>query len=390
MLEGIRVIDMTHHMAGPFCTQKLGDMGADVIKVEPPAGEWTRRAINDQQIGDLSTAFCTVNRSKRGLAVDLKSPEGLAIMHDLVQTADVFVVNMRPGAVARLGLDYDRLTQLNPRLIHMSITGFGEEGPLAGRPGQDLLAQAFTGVTWNAGRRSDPPIPAGTPFVDVATSYLATIGILAALVHRDRTGLGQKLSANLLESAMDVQATEIMGYLNNGQILDRAEYWSGHPTGTAPYGIHPTKDGYIAIAFGPYGGFADALEVDELRRFTQWDDGYTHRDEIYGLVVPRLLERTTQEWIDRFDAHGVWCGRVNTYADLFEEPHVVANGIVEEVRSNVRPPIRHTRFPVRFGLDQPRARSHPPLVGEDTDDILRELGRTDDDIADMRSAGVVR
>lgn len=390
MLEGIRVIDMTHHMAGPFCTQKLGDMGADVIKIEPPAGEWSRHAIRDQRIGELSTAFCTVNRSKRGLAVDLKSPQGISIMHDLVRTADVFVTNMRPAAVKRLGLDYEQVADLNRRLVYMSISGFGEDGSLADRPGQDLLIQAFTGVTWNAGRRSDPPIAAGTPFADVATSYLATIGILAALIHRERTGLGQKLSTNLMEAAIDVQATEVMGYLNNGQILDRDPYWSGHPTGTAPYGIHATKDGYIAIAFGPYEGFANALELDELRRFTAWEDGYTHRDEIYGLIVPLLLERTTDEWIARFDAQRVWCAPVNTYAELFRHPHVLANEIVEEVRAEGRPPIRHTRFPVRFGADQAHSRSQPPLVGENTDEILRELGRSDSEIDELRAGGAVR
>ena len=331
MLNDIRVIDLTHHMAGPYCTQKLADMGADVIKVEPPLGEWSRRAIAGQYIDDIGTGFATVNRGKRGLAIDLKTDAGRKVLLELIKGADVLVVNMRPDAVKRLGLDYETAAEINSRLIYAAISGFGDSGPLAWRPGQDLLIQAFTGVAWNAGRSIDPPVPAGTPFVDVATSHLAVVGILGALIERWRTGLGQKLSVTMVDAAIDVQATEVMGYLNNDQILERSPYWSGHPTGAAPYGIHQTKDGYIAIAFGPYAGFANAMDLDVLRVYTSWDDGYAHRDEIYALIVPELRRRTTDEWIDRFDRQGIWCGVVNDYKGLFSHPHIVENGYVEEL-----------------------------------------------------------
>lgn len=390
MLEKLRVVDLTHHLAGPFCTQKLADMGADVIKVEPVGGEWSRHAIMGQTVGGGSTAFSTVNRSKRGLAIDLKTPQGLSIVTELAHSADVFVVNMRPPAVKRLGLDYESLHVVNPRLVYAMISGFGGTGPLAGRPGQDLLIQAFTGVAWNSGRREDPPVPCGSPFVDVATSHLATIGILSALLERETTGTGQLVSVSMVDAAIDVQCTEVMGYLNNGVLPRRTPYWSGAPNGTAPYGLHPTKDGHIAIAFGPFDGLANALEMPELARYTAWEDGFVHRDEIFALVSPRLLERTTDEWIERLDENRVWCGRVQDYDELFNHPHLVENRAVEVIETVDGFELRHPRFPIRYSADQPRARRPAPAVGQHNDEVLRELGKSDVEIAELREAGVLR
>jgi crotonobetainyl-CoA:carnitine CoA-transferase CaiB-like acyl-CoA transferase len=390
ILVGIRVIDVSHHMAGPFATQKLGDMGADVIKIEPPTGEWSRsRAINNIWLGDLNTSFLSLNRNKRGATLNLKSDQGRKLLYQLVEEADVFVANFRPAAALRLGVDYDALRRVNERLVYCSITGYGENGPIANRPGQDLLAQAYSGMVWNAGRETDPPIAAGALVADATTSYMAVIGILGALLERERSGRGQKVEVNLLSSALDVQVQEFTTFLNSGYVGRRSAEWLAHPNGASPYGIHRTRDGWIAVGMGSYAAFADALNAPELRQFTSWNDGFSHRDQIFRMVAERLALRTTGEWIEVFDRHGLWAGPVKGYPELDDDGQVAANGMIWELDDPEKGHLRFVGFPIRFSRSAASVRLAPPRLGEHTEEILAEIGIEPGQIVNLRDTGVL-
>lgn len=389
ILDGIRVLDLAHHMAGPMCTQKLGDMGADIVKVEPPRGEWTRsKSYNDIQIGDANTSFLSLNRSKRSLVLDLKTDAGREILYRLVETADVCVLNYRPEAALRLGVDYDAIAARNPSIVYCSITGYGSDGPSANRAGQDLLIQAYTGLPWNAGRDGEPPVPAGCFVADASTSYLATIGILAALFHRQRTGDGQKVEVDLLSSMMDVQIQELTTFLNSGWSPDRARLPLAHRMTASPYGIHPTADGYIALAMTPFDLLADALSEPSLREF-DWADGYQRRDEIAGIVRATLLTRTTKSWMEILDRHGVWSGPVNTYGDLIDDPDVAANHMITHDQDPDRGAIAYLGFPIRFSETPASMSRRPARLGQHSDEILLELGLASGELEALHRDGVV-
>ena len=390
-LSGVRVIDISHHMAGPTSTQKLGDLGADVVKIEPPGtGEWTRtRPIANAWVGDMNTSLIAMNRNKRSLTLNLKHPDGYAVLVDLIKDADVFVENFRPEVCKRLKVDYESLSAINPRLIYCAITGYGDDGPLHLRPGQDLILQAFSGVTWSAGRVGDPPVPMGTFVADATTANHAVIGILGALLARERTGKGQKISVNLLNSLMDVQLQEFTTYLNTGILPARSEERLAHPFINSPYGIHHTKDGFIAIAMTPFDLLADALECEELKRFTDWSAGYTHRDEIFRLTTAALLKRTTAEWIERLDGFNVWSGPVQTYAEVAEHPQVKHNGIVREIEHPDLGTLRVMNFPVAFSGTPATIRRLPPRLGEHNEEILSGLGKSSQEIEALRTTGAI-
>lgn len=374
-LDGIRVVDISHHMAGPMCSQKLGDMGADVVKVEPPqTGEWTRqRAINDLWVGPLNTSFLSLNRNKRSIELNLKAEADLATLHRLVASADVFLTNFRPGTAARLQVDYDALRQVNPSVVYCAVSGYGERGPGANRPGQDLLVQAYSGMTWNAGGRDDPPIPAGAFVCDAATGSMAVIGILAALLHRERTGEGQKVEVNLLGAALDVQIQEFTTYLNSGWLPERSRTRAAHAFTPAPYGIFETADGYLALAMGPLAGMAAALDAPGLAELDAPNALYRHRDEIQTLVAERLRTATTREWLARLDEHRLWASPVHTYADVAQDPQVIENDMIWRSDDEVGH-VEYLGLPIRFSATPAALRRRPPLLGEHTAEIVAELG----------------
>lgn len=391
-LVGVKILDISHHMAGPFCTQKLGDMGADVIKVEPPGvGEWGRtRPIGDAWVTeDLNTSFISLNRNKRSLTLDLKRPEGYEIFTRLVQTADVLVGNFRPEVNRRLKTDYDSVRAINPRIIYCGITGYGEDGPYEKRPGQDLLIQGLSGVTWNAGRSSDPPIPLGTFVADATTSYMACIGILGALYHRTQTGQGQKIAVNLISSLMDVQIQELTTYINTGIVPKRSEELLAHPLINTPYGIHKTRDSYIALAMAPFDKLADALGLEELRQM-RWAEGFYRRDEIFRQVADLLATRTTAEWIEHLDRFNIWCGPVHTYKELVEDPQIKHLGMIGSVQHPTAGEVRYVRCPINWSDTPAAVQSPPPLLGEHNEAILAELGYTERDIAALREKGIIQ
>ncbi|NEU31267.1 CoA transferase [bacterium LRH843] len=391
-LTGIRVIEIAHHMAGPSATQKLGDLGADIIKIEPPGlGEWTRtRPIGDAWVGEFNTSLIALNRNKRSLTLNLKSIEGKQIFDKLIRSADVVVSNFRPTVHKKLGTDYESIKKINSKIIYCSITGFGEDGPYETRPGQDLIVQSLSGVVWNSGRKSDPPIPLGTFVVDAATGNLALAGITSALYAREKMGEGQKIEVNLLSSIMDVQIQEFTTYLNTGKLPERSEELMAHPFINSPYGIHRTKDGYIALAMTPYDKLAEALECDELSQFRKWEDGQIFRDEIFRIVADVLVRKTTKEWIEQLDFHDVWCGPVQNYEQVAMDPQIKHNGTIQSINHPSYGELKFVANPIKFSDTPVSYRLAPPELGEHNVEILRELGLTDEQISNLKQNSVIQ
>ena len=302
VLDGYKVLDLSIAMAGPLAAMRLGDLGADVVKVEPPGGEWHRHAPAGGVTGnEINASFMALNRNKRSMAVDLKTDGGREAVLALARKSDVFLQNYRPGVVERLGLNYEAVRAVNPSIVYVSISGYGEDGPYAQKPGQDLLLQAMAGAMYNVGSAGERPMPSGTFAVDAITAYSAVEGALAALLHRERTGEGQLVSVNMLDAAIAVQMQELSIFSVGGVAQDRGREPHGHCYIRAPYGVFPTADGYLALAMPSLSVLGELLGSDELSAMKDHVDGHTRRDDINTIVQVALLKRTTSDWLDCID-----------------------------------------------------------------------------------------
>lgn len=390
VLDGYRVLDLSVAMAGPLAAMRLGDLGADVIKVEPVTGEWQRSAPAGGATGNqINASFLALNRNKRSLAVDLKTSAGQEIVRRLAARSDVFVQNYRPGVAARLGVDYETLRALNPRLVYVSMSGYGETGPYAGRAGQDLLLQAMTGAMFSVGRESDPPAPAGTYVVDAVAAYSAFEGALAALLHRERTGAGQLVSVNMLDAAIAVQMQELSVFTVGRVPQRRGAEPHGHTYIRAPYGVFATKDGYVALAMPPLDKLGEALELPELAALDSDVDGHAQRDRITALVRERLVARTTSEWFAVFEEHGLWAGPVYSYAELMDDPQVRHNGSFVTYPHPTEGEVTTPGFAFQLSATPPSVRRGAPLVGEQTGEVLTEIGYSAEEVASLLEIGAV-
>lgn len=391
-LSGLRILDASQMLAGPLCGMRLGDLGADVLKIEPPGtGEWTRsHGFANAEIQGETTAFLGLNRNKRSVTVNLKHPEGREVFYGLARESDVFIQNFRVGTADRLGVGYEQLREINPRLVYCSISGYGEEGPYVGRPGQDLVVQGYSGSMWSVGSKHDPPLPGALWAIDSMTAYQAAVGILAALWARQRTGEGQKVEVNMLAVTMDSQAQELTTYLNLGIVPERTEKPFAHAWVTAPYGAYRTADSWIVMGQAPLHVLGEALDNDRLRDMTSWSDGIDHRDEIYDIVSSILPQRSTAEWLDIFDEHKLWSGPVYDYADLAEDPQVKATNMIASVEHPTIGTLRMPNVPLRLSETPAEIQLPPPLLGEQTDEALRDLLHCDDErLQDLHAAGAI-
>jgi formyl-CoA transferase len=389
-LEGLRVIDLTQAMAAPYCTMNLADMGADVIKVEPPGGEETRRG-SVQQHGH-SGSFNAINRNKRSLTVDLKQRDGVEIVHRLARTADVFVQNYRPGAAKRLGVAYEDLSALNPRLIYCSISGFGATGPYAPRGGYDLIAQGMSGIISLTGEEGGAPAKAGVPLSDLAAGLFGAYGILSALEYRERTGRGQLVDTSLLESAMALTVCAATDYWLTGRTPTALGSADPH---AAPHQALRGSDGWLVVAVtddARFGALCRAIGSPELAgdpRFASGAQRLAHRQ-----ALAAEIERTTRKeprgyWLGRLADEGVPSGPVHTYPEALGDAHTLAREMVIDLVHPGAGPIKNLGVPVKL-RDTPGAVDRPaPLLGEHTAEILAELGYDDADRRRLRDAGVI-
>lgn len=375
ILEGIRVADFTQMMQGPWATQKLADMGADVIKVERIGGEWERQLhAGGELLNGVSPFFLAMNRNKRSIEVDLKSDGGREVALNLIETSDVLVENFRPGVMERLGLGYEDVQAVNPEIIYVSASGFGPDGPYAERPGQDLLLQAMSGLARYTGRKGDPPTPVGTAIVDEHAASQIALSTMMALFHKIRTGAGQRVDANLLNASIDFQCQEITAAMNLDVDFERSEEGIAQAWLGGPYGIYETADGYIAIAMSPLDTLADLFDEDRLRNFDSPKDEYEHRDEIKRTVESHTRKKPTDELLELLLEADVWAGPVNDYQDLAADPQVKHNNMFVDIEHPQGGTFTTVGIPCRFSETPGVIETRPPRSGEHTREVLLELG----------------
>jgi crotonobetainyl-CoA:carnitine CoA-transferase CaiB-like acyl-CoA transferase len=391
ILSDFTVIDCSIAMAGPFAAQRLGDLGADVIKVEPVTGEWQRaRAAGGANGKRINVSFQSLNRNKRSLAIDLKSLDGKAALLKLVATADVFIQNYRPGVAKRLGVDYDSLKAVNPRLVYVSISGYGESGPYIDRPGQDLLLQAMSGAMLSAGREGEPPMPAGQFLADAITAYNAFEGALAALLHRERTGEGQLVQVNMLDAVVTIQMQELSVFTIGNKPQTRSSEPHAHSYIRSPYGVFPTQDGFIVVAFANLAKLGELIGEPSFAGMDDERDSWLHRDEIFAKTRARLATRPSSEWLRLFQEHDIWSGPVYGYADLMTDPQIAHNGTFVEFDHPSEGHVKMPGFPIKFSRTPSEVKRGAPQVGEHSREVLLEAGFTGDAIEKLISAGTVR
>jgi crotonobetainyl-CoA:carnitine CoA-transferase CaiB-like acyl-CoA transferase len=389
-LQGIRVIDLTQAMAAPYCTMNLGDMGADVIKVEPPGGEETRRG-STQKNGHSGT-FMAVNRSKRGITADLKTPEGVEIIHRLAKTSDVFVQNYRPGAAKRLRVAYEDLSAINPGLVYCAISGFGSTGPYASRGGYDLIAQGMSGIISVTGEPGGPPAKAGVPLSDLAAGLFGAYGILCALEHRAKTGEGQFVDTSLLEAAMALTVWESTEYWATGrtpQALGSAHRLS------APYQAIRASDGYFTVGANNdklYEGFCRAIARPDLLTDARFGARLSRLDHRVALIAE--IEKTTvtaprARWLERLDKEGVPSGPINTYPETLADPHVLARDMVVDLVHPGAGAIKALGVPVKLSDTPWNVDRAAPMLGEHNAEILTELGYSASEQRALKDKGVI-
>ncbi len=391
ILSGIRVLDCSIAMAGPFAAQRMGDMGADVVKVEPTTGEWQRHAPAGGAVGnEVNVSFLSLNRNKRSLAIDLKAAEGKALLLEMVKDADVFLQNYRPGVAERLGVDYATLSAINPRLIYVSMSGYGEDGPYRFYPGQDLLLQGMSGAMMSAGIEGAPPSAAGQYLVDAITAYSAFEGALAALFHRERTGEGQLVQVNMLDAITTIQMQELSVFTVGGVPQTRSAEPHAHSYIRAPYGVFATADGYITLAMAPYAKLAELFDDPFFADLEDQRDGWAMRDDIFAAVKRNLVKRNSAEWLEAMRARDIWAGPVYGYADLVDDAQIKHNGTFVEYDHASEGRVKVPGFPIRFSKTPSKIERGAPRVGEHSREVLREAGLDDAAIDRLVEAGVIK
>ena len=390
ILSGYRVLDCSIAMAGPFAAQRLGDLGADVVKIEPPNGEWQRHVSAGGARGNrVNVSFLSLNRNKRSLAVDLKAPEGRDVLLELVKTADVFLQNYRPGVARRLGIDYESLSAINPRLIYVSMSGYGEDGPYVNHPGQDLILQGLSGAMLSAGREGEPPTPAGQYLVDAVTAYTAFEGALAALLHRERTGEGQLVTVNMLDAITALQMQELSVFTVAGKPQSRSAEPHAHVYIRAPYGAFATSDGFIIVSFPNLKTFGEVIGEPSFLTMNDEVDGWARRDEIYARTRERLRTGTSAEWLKVLGEAGIWCGPVYGYADLVADPQIAHNGTFVEYDHPTEGHVKTPGFPIHFSRTPSRVDRGAPLAGQHSREVLAEAGYDPAKIEELIAQGAV-
>lgn len=391
ILHGVRIVSFTSFLLGPAAVQYLADLGADVTKVEMLDGAWERRwAGGDTFLNGVSAFYMMSHRNARSMALDLKHPLAGQVTRRLIADADVVVENFRPGVMSKLGLGYENMIAENPKLIYASATGYGSEGPYRNLPGQDLLLQSLTGLAANTGRADQAPTPTGAPVVDQHGAALLAMAILAALLHRERTGEGQRVEINMVQAALDLQLEPVTYFLNGG-FVKRPSESLGSAFHSAPYGIYETMDGHIAISLTPMSVVRKALDdAPDLALYEAPSLGLDAREEIYRALAALVSKYPTRELTEKLRAGGVWCQPVNDYEAAFRDPIIKNLDPVIEMDHPIAGTFRTLRHPVIYSSGTPEIRNVAPAVGEHTNEILAELGFDHQQIHDMREAGCVR
>jgi crotonobetainyl-CoA:carnitine CoA-transferase CaiB-like acyl-CoA transferase len=393
-LDGVRVVDLSRIVAGPLATQIFGDYGAEVIKIEQPGVGDDSRAWVPPKAPDGSAAyFFSINRNKKSVTLNLKHPRGKVLLKALVARADVVIENFKPGTMEDLGLDYSVLSRENPRLIYCQISGFGNSGPARERAGYDSILQGITGLMSITGEREGPPVKAGVALIDEITALYAHGAILAALLHRERTGQGQKVECSLLESGVAAMMNAATAYLVAGAVQGR---WGSAHESLVPYQAFRARDGYLIIGAGNdrlWKAFCEVIGAPEWADDPRFDTNLKRverREELVRLIEARLQARSRDQWIAAFAAAGLPTGPINTVDQVFRDPQVLHRDMVQEIEHPTAGRVKLVGIPVKFTATPGEIRLPPPLLGQHTEEVLTGLlGLTASEIAALRTDGVI-
>lgn len=374
-LKGIRVADFTQLAQGPWATQMLGDMGADIIKIEPPKGDWMRNyAYGNMYPCGESVSFLCFNRNKRSIVLDLKTEESISTAKKIIAQSDILIENFRPGVMDRLGLGYDVIKEINPGIIFCSSSGYGSDGPYMNRPGQDIMAQSLAGGAYLNGKKGDIPIVTAVGQADLLTSLFIVQSVLAALYYKQVTGKGQKIEACLYNSIIAFHIQEITAFLHKGSNPERSESGIPNPWLGAPYGLFETKDSYISIGMNSVRKLAGLLNVPDYDNAEYESNNVIEkRDEIRFAFAAVFKKKSTQDWLDILLPHDIWCSQVNSFKEMVDDPQVQHNNMIIDYDHPIVGKIRTTGFPVLFSETEQSLYRPAPLLGEHTAEIIKEL-----------------
>lgn len=392
-LDGIKVLGFTHFAQAPFALQLLGDMGADIINIERPGtGDFNRTHLaKPERLGGESPYFLAMNRNKRSITLDMKKAEAKEIIYKLIAEVDVIASNFRPGVLDKLGFGFEDARKINPNIIYAEAVGYGSSGPYAHLPGQDFLAQCISGYTTIVGP-DGPPLSGGTFLIDMYSASLLSNGILAALINRMNGGSAQKVEVNLLSSALHMQCQELTYYLNTGELPKRPEGYSSQVHSEGPYGIYKTQNGYMGISNVPSDKidlFSEIVGVAGLKELSaNKAEMLKNRNRIYPIVAAGILKQPTEYWIEKLQAAGFWCARINNYEEVVKDPQVIYSGIIQSVKHPTAGDIKVVACPITFSETPATIRSCPPLLGQNNVEVLKELGYTDEQIERFNNEGL--
>jgi len=391
-LKGIRVIDFSRALAGPYCTMLLSDMGAEVIKIEMPETGDDSRGWGPPFVGKESAYFISINRNKKSITLNLKHEKSKDIVTKLIESADVMLETNRPGAVKRMGLDYDNVKKIKPSVIYCSISGFGQTGPYSSRPGFDQVLQGFGGIMGLTGEADGPPMKVGVAVTDIATGMFAAIGIVTALYHREKTGQGQYIDASMLDGQVSWLTYQGGRYLASGEVPQRIG--SAHPL-IVPYQAFQASDGYINIAAGNdnlWQKFCDALGLNGIvddPKFATNAQRVKNRNEVVAIISKIIATKTMKEWLDIIEKAGVPCGPIYTVDQVFSDPQVLARDMLVEVEHPEYGKAKVTGPPIKFSETPAAVYSAPPSLGQHNETIFKELGLSGSDIEKLKEEKVI-
>ena len=391
-LEGMKVLDLTQIMAGPYCTMMLADMGADVVKVEKPNGGDDTRRMGPPFIEGESAAFLGINRNKRSIVIDLRSDAGRELAQRMARESDILVQNFRPGAIERMGLGYEQVREINPAIVYCTISGFGATGPYARRGGFDLVTQGMSGLMSVTGHSGGPPAKVGVPICDLNAGMFGAIGILTAYINRLRAGQGQHVDTSLLEGGIAYTFWESAMYFATGDIPEPKG--SAHRL-TAPYQAFETSDGYVNIGAANQANWERlcvAIGRDELAadpRFVEPRDRMNNLDELVSTLEGTFVQQTSDHWLEILEAANVPAGPINDLAQVYDDPQVQAREMMVETDHPVAGRVKNIGIPIKLSETPGRLQRPAPTLGQHTDEVLTELGCSDDEIDKLRTGGAV-
>jgi len=375
-LEGLVVLEFSQFLSGPYAGLRLSDLGARVIKIErPDTGDLCRNLyISDTDIGGDSTLFHAINRNKESFAANLKDQNDLNLVKNLISKADILTQNFRPGVIERIGLDYESVKKINPKIIYGTISGYGSKGPWSKLPGQDLLAQSRTGVLWLNGNGDQAPTPMGLAIADILAGHSLVEGILSAVIKRFRTQEGSIVETSLIESLLDFQFEVLTTHFNDGyRRPERSKYNNAHAYLSAPYGVYRTVNGYIAIAMTPLPKLGELLNLDYLKNLEDQKEWFTKRDEIKKKIGDWIVTKTTKEWLDILEPADIWCAEVLDWENMLKHEGFKVLDMIQTIKRQDGTNLDTLRCPIRIDNTIFKSEKAAPTIGENTSKIISEF-----------------